>query len=68
MIAVIGGPDTQTASVRLHEALGFQPIGILEGSGYKFSRWLDTLLMQRALGPGSAAPPREREPASGRDD
>jgi hypothetical protein len=26
------------------------------------------LLMQRALGPGSATPPREREPASGRDD
>ena len=72
MIAVIGGPDTQTASVRLHEALGFRPIGVIEGSGYKFGRWLDTLLMQRALGPGSGTPPHERsntkEPASGRDD
>jgi len=68
MIAVIGGPDTQIASVRLHEALGFRPIGVFEGSGYKFGRWLDTLFMQRALGPGSAKPPRERKPASGRDD
>jgi phosphinothricin acetyltransferase len=68
MIAVIGGPDTQTASVRLHEALGFRPIGLFEGSGYKFDRWLDTLLMQRPLGPGAAVPPRERDTVSGRDD
>ena len=68
MIAIIGEPQSQVASVRLHEVLGFRPIGVLEGSGYKFDRWLDILLMQRALGPGSATPPREREPASGRDD
>jgi len=70
MIAVIGGPDSQTASVRLHEAFGFRPIGVFKGSGYKFDRWLDTLLMQRALGPGSGTPPQERsgEPVSGRDD
>jgi len=68
MIAIIGGADSHTASVRLHEALGFRPIGVIEGSGYKFGRWLDTLLMQRALGPGVATPPREREPTSGRDD
>lgn len=60
MIAVIGGADSHTASVRLHEALGFQPIGVFKGSGYKFGRWLDTLLMQRALGLGSGTPPRER--------
>lgn len=68
MIAVIGGPDTQAASVGLHEALGFRPIGIFAGSGYKFGRWLDTLLMQRPLGPGAAVPPRERDTVSGRDD
>ena len=68
MIAIIGDPQSQVASVRLHEVLGFRPIGVFEGSSYKFGRWLDILLMQRALGPGSATPPREREPASGRDD
>ncbi len=70
MIAVIGGPDSQAASVGLHEALGFQPIGVFAGSGYKFGRWLDTLFMQRALGPGSATLPRERQAKapSGRHD
>jgi phosphinothricin acetyltransferase len=68
MIAIIGEPQAQVASVRLHETLGFRPVGVIEGPGYKFNRWLDILLMQRALGPGSATPPREREPASGRDD
>ena len=68
MIAIIGDPQLQVASVRLHKALGFQPIGLFEGSGYKFDRWLDILLMQRALGPGSATPPRERNPASEPDD
>jgi phosphinothricin acetyltransferase len=72
MIAVIGGADSHAASVRLHEALGFRPIGVFKGSGYKFGRWLDTLLMQRTLGPGSGTPPRERsdtrEPVSGRHD
>ncbi len=69
MIAIIGDVDSHAASVRLHEALGFRPIGVIEGSGYKSGRWLDTLLMQRALGPGSGEPPRERskEPASGRN-
>ncbi len=68
MIAVIGGPESQIASVRLHEEFGFRSIGVFEGSGYKFGDWLDTLLMQRALGPGSGTPPRQRGHESGRDD
>ncbi len=70
MIAVIGGPDSQAASVRLHEAFGFRPIGVYKGSGYKFDRWLDTLLMQRALGPGASASPLKRSTgkASGRNE
>lgn len=48
MIAVIGGSDN-TASVHLHERLGFQHIGILREVGFKFGCWLDTTLMQRAL-------------------
>ncbi len=56
MIAVIGGSDTRP-SIRLHEALGFAPVGILGAVGFKFGGWIDTVLMQRALGPGAAAPP-----------
>jgi L-amino acid N-acyltransferase YncA len=44
-------------SQNLHETFGFRRVGLLEGVGYKFSRWTDSLLMQRALGPGAAEPP-----------
>ncbi len=57
MIAVIGGGTWQPASVGLHRALGFREIGIVEGSGFKHGRWLDTILMQRPLGPGNSTLP-----------
>ena len=57
MIAVIGGSET-IASIRLHEALGFARIGILPAVGFKFGRWVDIVLMQRALGPGATTLPR----------
>ena len=56
MIAVIGD-SAQAPSIELHRALGFKLVGAFEGVGYKFDRWLDTVLMQRALGPGTSAPP-----------
>jgi L-amino acid N-acyltransferase YncA len=56
MIAVIGD-SAQTASIELHRAAGFKLVGAFEGVGYKFDRWLDTVLMQRPLGKGSSAPP-----------
>lgn len=59
MVAVIGGGEP--ASVALHAALGFRHAGRLEAIGRKHGRWLDTVYMQRALGPGSAMPPG-REP------
>jgi len=56
MIAVIGD-SAQTPSIELHHAAGFKMVGALEAVGYKFDRWLDSVLMQRALGKGSSAPP-----------
>jgi L-amino acid N-acyltransferase YncA len=56
MIAVIGD-SAQTASIELHRAAGFGLVGAFEGVGYKFNRWLDTVLMQRPLGKGRSAPP-----------
>lgn len=55
MVAVIvveGGE----ASVALHRAFGFREVGVLEAVGFKEERWLDTVLMQRALGDGAATP------------
>ena len=56
MVAVIGD-SAQTPSIALHRAAGFRPIGTIENVGFKFGRWLDTVLMQRALGPGAATAP-----------
>jgi L-amino acid N-acyltransferase YncA len=48
IVAVIatGGND---ASLRLHRRFGFRDAGRLERVGYKFDRWLDTILLQRGL-------------------
>lgn len=48
MVAVIGDSENH-ASIGLHRALGFRMVGTLEKVGYKFNRWVDTVLMQRAL-------------------
>jgi L-amino acid N-acyltransferase YncA len=56
MIAVIGD-SAQLPSIAVHRAAGFRLIGTVENVGHKFGRWLDTVLMQRALGSGSAVPP-----------
>ncbi len=41
----------------LHERLRFRHAGRLEGLGFKHARWLDTVIMQRALNPGERQPP-----------
>jgi L-amino acid N-acyltransferase YncA len=58
MVAVIGEP-TNVASIRLHERFGFELVGIFKGLGRKHGRWLDTVQMQRAIGPGTGQPPIE---------
>ena len=56
MIAVIGDSRHQ-ASIALHEGEGFAVVGRLPTLGHKFGQWLDSVLMQRALGRGASAPP-----------
>lgn len=57
MIAVIGDSPNQGPSIGLHRRAGFRLVGILENVGFKNGRWLDSVLMQRPLGPGDSAPP-----------
>lgn len=58
MVAVIGdGNGASVASRQLHEQAGFRLIGIARSVGYKHDRWLDQMLMQKALGEGSKTPP-----------
>jgi phosphinothricin acetyltransferase len=59
MIAVVGDSGN-IASIRLHERAGFRLIGALKSVGFKHGRWLDTVLLQRPLGPGDGAPPQAR--------
>jgi phosphinothricin acetyltransferase len=61
MLAVIGD-SANVASIGLHQALGFEHTGVLKASGWKFGRWLDVVLMQRALGAGADTEPLDAPP------
>ncbi len=56
MVAVIGDSQ-QTPSIELHRAAGFEMVGTFMNIGFKFDRWLDSVLMQRALGDGATTKP-----------
>ncbi len=56
MVAVVGDSGN-VASIRVHERAGFRLVGVLRSVGYKHGRWLDTVLLQRALGAGDTSPP-----------
>lgn len=55
MVAVIGD-STNAGSVGLHRACGFHDVGVLKAVGWKFNRWIDSVLMQRPLGDGANQP------------
>jgi len=47
---IIAGIDAeQTASVGLHEAMGFEKVALLKEVGFKFGRWLHVIYMQRMV-------------------
>jgi L-amino acid N-acyltransferase YncA len=56
MVAVVGD-SANAASIGLHRRLGFTLVGNLRSAGFKHGRWVDTVLMQRALGDGDTASP-----------
>jgi L-amino acid N-acyltransferase YncA len=56
MIAVIGD-SANAGSIGVHSKTGFQMIGTHPNVGFKFGRWLDTVMMQRGLGDGGRTLP-----------
>ncbi|GAA0569718.1 N-acetyltransferase family protein [Caenispirillum bisanense] len=58
MIAVIGDSGN-AGSIGLHESLGFRRVGLLPSVGFKFGRWVDSVLMQRPLGDGDGSLPAD---------
>jgi L-amino acid N-acyltransferase YncA len=55
MVAVIGGANP--ASIALHEKAGFKHVGRMPASGFKFGKWVDTVIMQLELGEGAETIP-----------
>lgn len=57
MIAVIGD-SANAGSIGVHRAMGYRQEGVLRGVGWKFSRWVDVVIMHRPLGDHEAPPTR----------
>ncbi len=55
LIAVIGDSNNQ-GSINVHRSAGFGHVGTLKSCGWKFERWLDVVLMDKALGLGNTTP------------
>jgi len=56
MLAVIGDSGN-AASIAVHAKAGFAHVGSFRSVGFKFGRWVDTVMMQRPLGPGDGTLP-----------
>jgi phosphinothricin acetyltransferase len=56
-IVAIIGDSANYASIGLHKSLGFREVGVLRSVGFKFGRWVDSVLMQRDLGAGDSTLP-----------
>jgi L-amino acid N-acyltransferase YncA len=56
LIAVIGD-SANTGSIAVHKNAGFQSVGVLKSCGWKFDKWLDVVMMDKALGEADATSP-----------
>lgn len=56
MIAMVGD-SANARSLQLHQRMGFTREAVLTNIGFKHGRWVDMVLMKRALGPGADTPP-----------
>jgi L-amino acid N-acyltransferase YncA len=57
LIAVIGDSGN-AGSIGVHRAAGFEQVGIVRSCGWKFGRWLDIVLMDKALADGDRSAPQ----------
>jgi len=55
-VALAGMTLPNEASVGLHRALGFEPVGVYRRIGWKHGAWHDVAWAQRALGPDGGSP------------
>jgi phosphinothricin acetyltransferase len=64
MLALIGDSGN-AASIGVHRSCGFEHAGMMKAVGHKFDRWVDVVIMQRALGAGADTPPVSWQDATG---
>lgn len=57
------GDSNNQGSLKVHQQVGFTEIGTLKDVGFKHGRWLDTVLLQRALGEGNSTLPADVDAA-----
>ncbi len=60
MITYVGDSKNE-AAIRLHKKCGFKEVGRLKAVGFKFDRWLETIVMQLTLGDGDKTMPRGKD-------
>ncbi len=60
LIGYVDGANA--ASLKLHESAGFREVGRLPSVAFKFGKWADSVMMQRALGDGDHGPPQDYVP------
>jgi phosphinothricin acetyltransferase len=60
LIAVIGDSGN-AGSIGVHRALGFTHAGTIQSCGWKFGRWLDIVIMERAVGAGNTTAPQDTQ-------
>ena len=56
LIAVIGDSGN-AGSIGVHQALGFAQVGVIQSCGWKFGRWLDIVIMDKAIGDADRSAP-----------
>ena len=56
-IVAVVGDSANSGSIALHRRFGFDLAGTLRSVGFKFGRWVDTPILQRALRTGDKEPP-----------
>jgi phosphinothricin acetyltransferase len=56
LIAVIGD-SANAGSIGVHQTVGFEAVGTVKSCGWKFNRWLDIVMMEKALGHGDKRSP-----------
>lgn len=56
MVAVIGDSNNHV-SINFHTRMGFVHAGVLKSIGFKHGRWMDSVIMQRALSGGDKSLP-----------